>query len=58
MPIKDMATSTATFGFIRSGLPYSFPRCAATDIEFSRLLGGTIGITVGDAILSGVRPNV
>ncbi|EPT06037.1 hypothetical protein FOMPIDRAFT_1021147 [Fomitopsis schrenkii] len=35
MPLKDMATSTATFGFIR-------------------LLGGTIGITVGDAILSSV----
>ncbi|PCH38195.1 MFS amino acid permease [Wolfiporia cocos MD-104 SS10] len=35
MPLKDMATSTATFGFLR-------------------LLGGTIGVTIGDAILSGV----
>ncbi|KZT11343.1 MFS general substrate transporter [Laetiporus sulphureus 93-53] len=35
MPIKDMATSTATFGFLR-------------------LLGGSIGVTIGDAILSSV----
>ncbi|KAL6298222.1 major facilitator superfamily domain-containing protein [Sparassis latifolia] len=35
MPIKDMATSTATFGFFR-------------------MLGGTIGVTVGDTILSGI----
>ncbi|KAH9842760.1 major facilitator superfamily domain-containing protein [Rhodofomes roseus] len=35
MPLKDMATTTATFGFIR-------------------LLGGTLGVTIGDAILSGV----
>ncbi|EIN07242.1 MFS general substrate transporter [Punctularia strigosozonata HHB-11173 SS5] len=33
MPIKDMATSTATFGFLRT-------------------LGGTVGISVGEAILS------
>ncbi|KAI0093668.1 MFS general substrate transporter [Irpex rosettiformis] len=33
MPLKDMATSTATFGFIRT-------------------LGGTIGISIGQAILS------
>ncbi|KAF9013990.1 major facilitator superfamily domain-containing protein [Cyathus striatus] len=35
MPIKDMATSTGTFGFIRT-------------------LGGTIGISVGQAIFSSV----
>jgi len=35
MPLKDMATSTATFGFFR-------------------MLGGTIGVTIGDTILSGV----
>ncbi|OSX65017.1 hypothetical protein POSPLADRAFT_1167168 [Postia placenta MAD-698-R-SB12] len=35
MPLKDMATSTATFGFLR-------------------LLGGSMGVTIGDAILSGV----
>ena len=35
MPLKDMATSTSTFGFIRT-------------------LGGTVGISVGQAILSGV----
>ncbi|KAK7693539.1 hypothetical protein QCA50_003108 [Cerrena zonata] len=34
MPLKDMATSTSTFGFIRT-------------------LGGTVGISVGQAILSG-----
>ncbi|KAI0082659.1 MFS general substrate transporter [Panus rudis PR-1116 ss-1] len=34
MPIRDMATSTATFGFIRT-------------------LGGTVGISVGQAILTG-----
>ncbi|KAI0699708.1 MFS general substrate transporter [Cytidiella melzeri] len=34
MPLRDMATSTATFGFIRT-------------------LGGTIGISIGQAILSG-----
>ncbi|EAU88799.2 membrane transporter [Coprinopsis cinerea okayama7 len=35
MPIKDMATSTSTFGFIRT-------------------LGATVGISVGQAIYSGV----
>ncbi|KAH9934730.1 MFS general substrate transporter [Fomitopsis serialis] len=35
MPLKDMATTTATFGFLR-------------------LLGGSMGVTIGDAILSGV----
>ncbi|KAI0928708.1 hypothetical protein AcW1_005878 [Taiwanofungus camphoratus] len=35
MPLKDMATTTATFGFLRT-------------------LGGTIGVTIGDAILSGI----
>jgi len=35
MPLKDMATSTATFGFLR-------------------LLGGSMGVTIGDAILSGI----
>lgn len=35
MPLKDMATTTGTFGFIRT-------------------LGGTISISVGEAILSGV----
>lgn len=35
MPIKDMATSTATFGFIRT-------------------LGGTLGISVGQAIFSSI----
>ncbi|KAI0320729.1 MFS amino acid permease [Amylostereum chailletii] len=35
MPLKDMATSTATFGFIRT-------------------LGGTIGVSIGQAIYSGV----
>lgn len=34
MPLKDMATSTATFGFIRT-------------------LGGTVGISIGQAIISG-----
>ncbi|KAI0341662.1 MFS general substrate transporter [Trametopsis cervina] len=34
MPLRDMATSTATFGFIRT-------------------LGGTVGISIGQAILSG-----
>lgn len=36
MPLKDMATSTSTFGFIRQ-------------------LGGTIGISIGQAIWSSVR---
>lgn len=35
MPLKDMATTTATFGFLR-------------------LLGGSMGVTIGDAVLSGV----
>ncbi|CCM02092.1 uncharacterized protein FIBRA_04169 [Fibroporia radiculosa] len=35
MPLKDMATSTSTFGFLR-------------------LLGGSIGVTISDAILSGI----
>ncbi|KAF7792979.1 hypothetical protein EIP86_004084 [Pleurotus ostreatoroseus] len=34
MPLRDMATSTATFGFIRT-------------------LGGTVSISIGQAILSG-----
>ncbi|THG97767.1 hypothetical protein EW026_g4297 [Hermanssonia centrifuga] len=34
MPLRDMATSTATFGFLRT-------------------LGGTVGISIGQAILSG-----
>lgn len=33
MPLKDMATSTGAFGFLRT-------------------LGGTIGITIGEAIFS------
>jgi hypothetical protein len=36
MPLKDMATSTATFGLLRT-------------------LGGTVGISVGQAILTSVR---
>jgi hypothetical protein len=36
MPLKDMATSTAAFGFIRT-------------------LGGTVGISIGQAIFSSVR---
>jgi len=35
MPIKDMATSTSTFGFLRT-------------------LGGTVGISIGQAIFSSV----
>ncbi|KAG6814513.1 hypothetical protein H0H92_000038 [Tricholoma furcatifolium] len=35
MPIKDMATSTATFGFIRT-------------------LGGTVGISIGEAIFTSI----
>jgi hypothetical protein len=39
MPIKDMATSTSTFGFLRT-------------------LGGTVGISIGQAVYSSVRmPN-
>jgi hypothetical protein len=36
MPVKDMATSTATFGLLRT-------------------LGGTVGISIGEAIFSSVR---
>lgn len=36
MPLKDMATSTGAFGFLRT-------------------LGGTIGITIGEAIFSTVN---
>jgi len=36
MPIKDMATSTSTFGFLRT-------------------LGGTVGISIGQAVYSSVR---
>jgi MFS family permease len=38
MPIKDMATSTATFGFLRT-------------------MGGTVGISIGQAIFSSVLQN-
>jgi len=38
MPLKDMATTTATFGFIRT-------------------LGATVGISIGQAILSGFLRN-
>jgi hypothetical protein len=37
MPLRDMATSTAAFGLIRT-------------------IGGTVGISVGEAIFSSVRP--
>ncbi|TEB26640.1 MFS general substrate transporter [Coprinellus micaceus] len=40
MPLKDMATSTATFGFIRYG-------------GFATL-GGTMGISIGQAIFSSI----
>jgi len=36
MPLRDMATSTGAFGFIRT-------------------MGGTVGVSVGQAIFTGVR---
>lgn len=52
MPIKDMATSTATFGFLRyvEGLDNSY---AVFTVRF-RTLGGSLGIAVGQAIWSSV----
>ena len=56
MPIKDMATSTATFGFIRyvEGLLIH----GLHSLVYLRLLGGSLGIAIGQAIWSSVSLTV
>lgn len=67
MPLKDMATSTATFGFIRyvdfaCGRRRAPPLLSvvlsvADFICLDRTLGGTMGISIGQAIFSSVSTN-
>jgi hypothetical protein len=52
MPLKDMATSTGTFGFIRYAY---FLHVLASVAEFViRTMGGAIGISVGQAIYTSI----
>ncbi|KAG6851242.1 hypothetical protein H0H93_011678 [Arthromyces matolae] len=53
MPIKDMATSTATFGFIRYMLR-AYPNDPLNIPYLGRTLGGTVGISIGQAIFSSI----
>jgi hypothetical protein len=58
MPLKDMATSTSTFGFIRYNIAFVIPHSASkvvTQRVGNRTLGGTVGISIGQAIFSSVR---
>ncbi|KAJ7249117.1 major facilitator superfamily domain-containing protein [Mycena haematopus] len=48
MPLKDMATSTSTFGFIRRACCSLFDIGAHPHAE----LGGTVGIAIGQAIIT------
>lgn len=52
MPLRDMATSTATFGFLRCAYIYFQWLVRRSDLDVFRTLGGTIGVSVGEAILS------
>ena len=50
MPIKDMATSTSTFGILR----YE-GNCRTYEADtIRRVLGATVGISIGQAIYSSV----
>lgn len=53
MPTRDMATSTAVFALLRYVFTrFSFLSLYASLCSSSRTLGGTIGISIGDAIFS------
>ena len=57
MPLKDMATSTATFVLLRYVFVISHGEDFGLCIFFTdyRTLGGTVGISVGQAIWSSVN---
>ena len=58
MPMKDMATSTAAFVFLRY-LPYSaFVLLLLTIMLNNRTLGGTVGISIGQTVYSSVSHSV
>jgi hypothetical protein len=48
MPVKDMATSTGTFGFLRCALLLALLN-PSPDVAF-RTMGGTVGIAIGQAL--------
>jgi hypothetical protein len=52
MPLKDMATSTGTFGFLR----YARLECLVEFIFdlYARTMGGTVGIAVGQALYTSI----
>ena len=59
MPMKDMATSTAAFIFLRyiyTLLP--FVLLMLTVIHNTRTLGGTVGISIGQTVYSSVGHSV
>ena len=49
MPLKDMATTTGAFVFLRYVMTFASRKSRLT---YSSTLGGTIGITIGEAIIS------
>ncbi len=56
MPLKDMATSTAAYGFIRLVCSHVFMTCCDIKkfLNVIRTLGGTIGVSVGQVVFSSV----
>ena len=55
MPLKDMATSTGAFTFLRYA---DFLLVVASVVEFViRTMGGTIGISSGQAIYTSILKN-
>lgn len=53
MPMKDMATSTAAMGFVRYS---TFSEAKPCSNRFSRIMGSTVGVAVGQVIFTSVYP--
>ena len=60
MPMKDMATSTATFVFLRYNphLPLFVLMLIIILDHDARTLGGTVGISIGQTVYSSVGYSV
>jgi hypothetical protein len=54
MPLKDMATTTGAFGFIRYRIIISLMGPRSLDTRY-RTMGGTVGISIGQVIFANVR---
>ena len=52
MPLKDMATSTGTFGFLRCARPGASVKFIS-DL-YVRTMGGTVGIAIGQALYTSI----